>query len=306
MAAGKHGAGALSEIFVLGNASIDVTLNVPRLPVAGETLIARGMMRSPGGKGLNQAVMAARAGAAVHFCAPVGREAEAAIIHLALADESFASLRLIETDHPTDLSTLIVAADSENMIVSTGDCADGLSADMACQFVANLQPDDWLLVQGNLTEEATWAAVSRGRNIVLNTAPIRWRSSRILAAATIVVANQGEAQAITGQSDPARAAVLLGGKIGIVTLGAAGCIVGQAGEITGYPARPAVAVDTSGAGDVFCGVLTAGLALGETIKFALAQAQRAAALAVSRAGCFAGFPSAAELLAAKSAPLPAP
>ena len=306
MAAGKHGAGALSEIFVLGNASIDVTLNVPRLPVAGETLMARGIMRSPGGKGLNQAIMAARASAAVHFCAPVGREAEAAIIHRALAGESFASLRLIETNHPTDLSTLIVADDSENMIVSTGDCGDGLSADMACRFVANLRPDDWLLVQGNLTEEATWAAVSRGRNIVFNTAPIRWRSSRILAAATIVVANQGEAQAITGQSDPARAAVLLGGKIGIVTLGAAGCIVAEAGEITRHPARPAVAVDTSGAGDVFCGVLTAGLALGETIKFALAQAQRAAALAVSRAGCFAGFPSAAELLAAKSAPLPAP
>ncbi len=305
MASGKHGAGALSSIYVLGNASIDVTLNVPRLPMAGETLMAHGIKRGPGGKGLNQAVMAARAGAAVHFCAPVGREPEAAIIHRALGEESFASLHLIETSFATDLSTLIVAADSENMIVSTGDCADGLTPDIAGAFAKRVRQDDWLLVQGNLTEAATWAAISQARRIIFNTAPIRWISRQILTAASIVIANQGEAAAITGLDDPLQSVCLLGGKIGVVTLGANGCVVAEAGTVRRFPAVPVTPVDSSGAGDVFCGVLTACIALGSDLDTAIAQAQRAAAIAVCRAGCFAAFPTAAELLAVRPAPLPA-
>lgn len=295
MASGKYGAGALSRVFVLGNASIDVTLNVPRLPHAGETLMASGVMRAPGGKGLNQAVVAARAGAKVQFCAPVGREPETAMLHAALALEPFAGLRLNVGDHPTDLSTLIVAAGGENVIISTGDCADGLTVDDASAFVAGMHEDDWLLVQGNLTEEATWAAVSGARNIVFNTAPIRWVSPRILAAATIVVANEGEAKILTGHDDPALAAATLGGRIGIVTLGAAGCVVSDKGSITAFPAPNVVAVDSTGAGDTFCGVLTACLAADMPLEATIDRAQTAAALAVSRAGCFAALPSAAEL-----------
>ena len=306
MAAGEHGAGALSDIYVLGNASIDVTLNVPRLPRAGETLMAHGIVRSPGGKGLNQAVMAARSGARVHFCAPLGREAEAALVHHALAAEHLASLQVIETDRPTDLSTLIIAADGENMIVSTGDCADGLTPAIARAFAAPMRAEDWLLVQGNLGEAATWNAVSQARKIIFNTAPIRWISPRILAAATIVIANQGEAAAITGIDDPAKSAPRLGGQIGIATLGADGCIVAQAGVIRHFPATPVAAVDSSGAGDVFCGVLTACLALGQDLDSAVVHAQRAAAVAVGRPGCFGGFPSVAELRAAIPAPPRAP
>lgn len=258
-------------------------------------MMAHGIRRSPGGKGLNQAVVAARAGAMVHFCAPVGCEPEAAIIHRALADEAFARLCLTETAYATDLSTLIVAADSENIIVSTGDCADGLTPDIAARFAAAIQPEDWLLIQGNLTEAATWAAVSQASKIVFNTAPIRWVSRRILAATTIVIANQGEATAITGLADPDHSAAELGGKIGIVTLGAAGCVVAGAGTVRRFAATPVTAVDSSGAGDVFCGVLTACLALGDDLDTAIPCAQHAAAIAVSRAGCFGAFPSGAEL-----------
>ena len=285
----------MSRVFVLGNASIDVTLNVPRLPAAGETLMASGIARAPGGKGLNQAVVAARAGAVVHFRAPVGREPETAMLHAALALEPFASVRLIESTYPTDLSTLIVAADGENIIISSGDCADGLTVDDARAFVAALRDDDWLLVQGNLTEAATWAAVSRARNVVFNTAPIRWQSPRLLAAATVVVANQGEALTITGHADPAIAAAALGGKAGIVTLGAAGCVLSDAGRIAHFPAPRVAAIDSTGAGDIFCGVLTACLAASLSMDLAIGQAQSAAALAVSRAGCFAALPSIAEL-----------
>ena len=303
MAPGGNDGGALGlvadqpEIFALGNASIDVTLNVPRLPVAGETLIASGMRRAPGGKGLNQAVMAARAGARVRFCAPLGPEPEAALVRQALAAEPFARLELLETDCPTDLSTLMVGADGENMIVSTGDCAAGVTPDRALAFITRMRATDWLLVQGNLTEAATWAAVARARKVMFNTAPIRWHSARILAAATVVVANQGEAEAITGERDPSQAAARLGGAIGIVTLGAGGCVVARGEQMFHLPAPRVHPVDSSGAGDVFCGVLAAGLAGGSALEAAIGHAQAAAALAVSRAGCFTAFPDAAELQA---------
>ena len=87
-AGGGAGAG-VSRVFVLGNASVDLSCAVPRLPARGETLMARGLSRAPGGKGLNQAVVAARAGAAVRFCAPLGADPEAAMVRDALAREPF-------------------------------------------------------------------------------------------------------------------------------------------------------------------------------------------------------------------------
>ena len=283
------------ELYVLGNASIDVTLNVPRLPRPGETLMAHNLFRAPGGKGLNQAVVAARAGARVRFCAPIGAEPETALIREALAREPFIDLRLIEANQPTDLSTLIVAHGGDNVIISTGDCADALTPYIAGVFIRPIRPTDWLLVQGNLSEPATWAAVSRATNVVFNTAPIRWHSPRILAAATVVIANETEAHELTGLPDPEAAAAVIGGKAGIVTLGAAGCILAQDGRITRFAAVEVAAVDTSGAGDTFCGVLAAGLAASGDFAAAIAHAQRAAALAVSRPGCFGALPSATEL-----------
>ncbi len=287
--------GGAAELFVLGNASIDVTLNVPRLPAPGETLMARGIVRAPGGKGLNQAVVAARAGARVRFCAPVGREPEVALLHAAMAREPFADLRLILAEQPTDLSTLIVAEGGENCIISTGDCAEALTPYIAKTFARPLRAQDWLLVQGNLSEAATWAALSLARNVVFNTAPIRWISRRILAASTVVVANQVEAAEITGLTDPHEAVAALGGTIGIVTLGAAGCLLAEGGRTRHIPAPAVTAVDTTGAGDAFCGTLAAALATGVPIDIAIADAQQAAALSVTRPGCYGALPSAAEL-----------
>ncbi len=283
---------SVAELYVLGNASIDVTLNVARLPLAGETLMASGIVRAPGGKGLNQAVVAARTGAQVHFCAPIGTEPETAMLHAALARESFASLRLIAAALPTDLSTLVVAAGGENLIISTGDCADALTPELAADFVRPMRPQDWLLVQGNLSEPTTWAAVSRAPNIIFNTAPIRWISPRILHAATIVIANQVEASQITASPDPTTP---LGGQTSIVTLGAEGCLLHHNGQTQHFPAARITAIDSTGAGDTFCGVLAAHCAAGTDLPTAITHAQNAAALAVSRPGCFAALPRAEEL-----------
>ena len=289
----------MSRVFVLGNASIDTTLRVPRLPVAGETLMATGILRAPGGKGLNQAVVAARAGAAVHFLAPVGGEPETALIRDALAREGLASVRLVAVDAATDLSSLMVAPDGENCIVSTGACCDALTADAALGFVGGMVAGDVLLVQGNLRAEVTLAAMlaarGRGARVMLNTAPLRWDFSAMLALCALVVANRFEARAIAGEDDPRVAAGVLGqGGAGVVTLGAAGCVVADGG-VWAFPAVAVAAVDTTGAGDVFCGVLAALWAAGMRVGDAVGRAQAAAAVSVARAGCYGSFPSRAEL-----------
>lgn len=288
----------MSRVFVLGNASIDTTLLVPRLPLAGETLMATGSLRSPGGKGLNQAVVAARAGAEVHFMAPLGREPETSLIRDAIAAEGLDAI-WVQTGAPTDLSSLMVAPDGENCIVSTGACCDSLGIGPALDFVARLEAGDVLLMQGNLRLDVTLAAaraarVRRGR-VMLNTAPLRWDFSELLPLCDLVVANSFEAQAITGHDTPGVAArALAGAGAAVVTLGGAGCVLADP-TIQAFAAEPAAAVDTTGAGDVFCGVLAACWAAGTALPAAIARAQRAAAISVGRAGCFGAFPSRAEL-----------
>ncbi len=279
------------RLFVLGNASIDTTLRVPRLPLPGETLMATGIQRAPGGKGLNQAVAAARAGAEVHFCAALGPEPEADLIRTALAAEPLASLHLIDVGRPTDLSSLMVAPGGENCIVSTGACCDALPLEAAHAFLAPLRPDDILLVQGNLTAPVTAWAVARAARAIVNTAPIRWDMRAVLAGAWLAIANRVEAQELTSTTDPAR----LGATIGIVTAGAEGCFTSGPDGTRHLPAPVVPVVDTTGAGDVFCGVLAARLAQGAALPSALDAAQYAAALSVTRPGCFAAIPTATEL-----------
>ncbi|MBO1078306.1 PfkB family carbohydrate kinase [Roseomonas haemaphysalidis] len=293
----------MSRLLVLGNAGIDLVCPVPHLPGAGETLVADGQSRAPGGKGLNQAVVAARAGAAVLFAAPVGRDAAAAEVSAALRAEPLASVSLLPQDAATDLSLLMVAPDGENCILTLGAAADALSPAAALLALEPLQQGDMLLLQGNLSAPATLAAVQaargRGASVMLNTAPMRWDMRPLLPLCAVVVANDGEAAAITELHDGAAAAALhaMGAGCAVVTLGAGGCAMAGPGGLRRHPAQPARAVDTAGAGDTFCGVLAAWLLRGHAMDDAVAAAQRAAAVTVSRPGAFASLPTAAELKA---------
>ncbi len=288
----------MSRVFVLGNASIDVTLPVPRLPSPGETLMATGIARSPGGKGLNQAVVAVRGGVEVHFCAPLGVEPETAMLRAALAAEGFAALRLPDVAQPSDLSILLVADDGENSIVSIGACAEALPVSCAEAFVAAMADDDLLLLQGNLSQMATLAAARLAPRVIINTAPLRWPIAEVVRYCEIVIANRLEAEQITGCSDPAAAATRLGSRIGIVTNGKDGCVVATADGVSHFPAcTVSRTVDTTGAGDSFCGALVAGLARGMSLTGAVAAAQQAAALAVGRHGCFPALPTRSEMTA---------
>jgi ribokinase len=288
----------MSRIFVLGNASLDTTLRVPRLPAPGETLMATGILRSPGGKGLNQAIIAARAGADIRFLAPLGTDPETALIRDTVAAEALHAI-WANTGAPTDLSSLMVAPDGENCIISTGASCDSLGHEAAQHFVNEMLPQDLLLMQGNLrhdvTFEAAHAAKRRGARVMLNTAPLRWDYTALLPLCNLVVANRFEAATITGAPNPRQAAPLLAqGGAAIVTLGAEGCLLASP-KLRHFPAEQVLVVDTTGAGDVFCGVLAAAWARGTALPDAIAAAQRAAAISVGREGCFGSFPTKEEI-----------
>jgi ribokinase len=289
------------RLLVLGNAGRDMPLRVPRLPRAGETLLGERGEDSPGGKGLNQAVIAARAGADVLFIAPLGDDREGAALRAALAAEPLAFLPL-PSAHRTDVSLLCVAADGSNLILSTNACADGVSVGEAEEAAARLAPGDMLLMQCGLCAGPTLAAARRGAaagaRVLLNAAPLRWDIAPILPMIEVLILNEVEAEAASACADLAAAAVRLrerGARRVIITLGAAGALCADAEGIRREPAPAADVRDTTGAGDVFCGAYAAALLAGHADP--MAAAQRAAAWAVTRQGCFAAFPPAQVLRA---------
>lgn len=294
----------MSRLLVLGNAGLDISLPVPRLPGPGETLLGGAATRAPGGKGLNQATVAARTGLLpVAFRAPVGDDAEGQDIARRLREEGFSALDLSPVAGATDLSVLLISPDGENSIVTSGGCAASLSAAAARDFASGARHGEWLLLQGNLSFAATAAAIEaasrKGACVMLNPAPLDAAMAALLPRCDVVVVNVVEARALTGEDGSSAARTLRARGTGqvVVTLGHGGCLVAEGDASRHLPAPPVRAVDTTGAGDTFCGVLAALLATGRTLDAAAVPAQRAAALTVSRPGAFAALPDAAELRA---------
>ena len=292
----------MSRVFVLGNAMVDVVLPMAKLPLPGETVVANGMSRAPGGKGLNQAVVAARAGAAVFFQARIGQDADAAFIRASLEAEPLTALHLLACEEPTDLSIVMVASDAENSIVSLCGAADAMTTEDAGTFLAPMQAGDWLLVQGNLSLEVTAAAAaiarSHGGRVFFNAAPLRWPIDAVLRDTDLLVVNRVEAASLSGHHDAAAAAgALQAGGAGsvVVTLGEGGCLwLDKA--LHHLPTAAAQAVDSAGAGDSFCGALVAALAGHVPFATAISQAQAAAFISVTRHGAFAALPSVTEMM----------
>jgi len=284
------GAGSSNHVVVVGNAGLDMRLVVPRLPLAGETLIGAEAARAPGGKGLNQAVVAVRCGVPVRFCAPLGDDAAQAVaVERRLAREGFDSLLLPIAPHPTDFSLLMVLPGGENSIVSTTACSLSLDFNQAKPVLDDLAPGDVVLMQGNLALDTTAAilAVARraGARTIFNPAPFWPGAEKLLGQCSVVIANRLEAAALGASIAAADA--------GIVTLGAVGCqFDGRA-----FPAEMVAAIDTTGCGDVFCGVVAAALAQGRAIDSAIGLAQKAAAITATRPGAFDALPSREELAA---------
>ncbi|MEM8552447.1 MAG: ribokinase [Pseudomonadota bacterium] len=289
-------------LFVVGNVTEDLIFSVPRLPGPGETLIADERHADLGGKGLNQALIAARAGCTVTLIAAVGEDAAGESAHRLAAEELPGTKLITVAGVPTDQSLITVAPDGENHIVSTAFAANALTPARIAPLLAAIGAGDACLVQGNLsadaTQEALTAARTSGALTVANPSPIRWPWAPLWPLIDIAILNRIELQELSGEADVpagARRLLSLGAASVLVTLGADGACFFDATNTLVQAAGQASVVDTAGAGDTFCAVFVAMTLDGAGAKDALRVAAELSALTVSRRGTLSAFPSRAEI-----------
>lgn len=296
-------------IVVFGSATVDLNFPTARLPLPGETVLCPAYDLGPGGKGANQAVAAARAGAATRFIGCVGRDAFGEVVTRALDTAGVDIAGLARVDRPTACAAIAVAGGGENMIlVATGANALAEASQVPDRL---LGPSTTLLLQLEVPVAASAAvarrARARGARVVLNAAPAAPLPADLVDALDILVANEGEAAAIAAGlglgagSDPLDAGRRLWAATGrtvVVTLGAEGSVA-FGPEGAWRVAAPTVrAVDTVGAGDAYVGALAAALDTGAAFPDALRRASVAGGLACTRVGAMAALPDAAAIGAA--------
>ncbi len=291
------------RVHVVGNVCIDTTFRLDRFARPGETLNADSHVDGVGGKGANQAVAAARTGSPVDFLAATGTDAAARTIRERLSNE-FETAVMTALDLPTDRSTIMVDAGGENIIVSGVACAQAFHPLQQTGLAASISAGDIVLLQGNLRPDVTAACLAAARasgaTTLLNPSPLSPGNSPDLSSADIVIVNEGEAEEISGHADPLQAGrdlLARGAGAVVVTLGARGCLVidsavGKPHRVEGLRVQ---AVDTSGAGDVFCGCVAGCLAQKIPLGHAVRIATAAAALSVARIGTMQSCPSQQEM-----------
>lgn len=271
------------RVVVVGSLNLDRLWRVPRLPVAGETLSASATRVEFGGKGANQAVAAARHGAAVALVGAVGADAdgEAYLVHLAAEGVDAAQVVTI-AGAATGAALICVDDRGENQIVVAAGANGLLSAEIAGRAVTALAPSAQVLLAGlecpvPAAVAALRAAAAAGLTTVLNPSPVArdfpWGEVPVGTA----VVNAGECAEIFGRAEPAALAHRAVTNL-VVTRGAEPTLWINSSGRREFPAHPVRPVDTVGAGDAFAGTLAARLAEGEDFPRAIAAANVAAAL----------------------------
>ena len=260
-----------SGVAVVGSANIDIVFAVERVPRPGETLLADRAALYPGGKGLNQAVAAARAGAATTFIGAIGRDDHGTALTRVLEGDGLDRQQLRLSDESTGQAFIVVDPAGENTIV----VASGANATMGSMTDADaaaISRCSVLLMQLELplaaVTDAARIARTAGVVVMLNAAPAASVPAELLDLLDYLIVNEHEACLIAGLDDLAAASTKLAGLVPrlVVTLGANGSVLYDAGvEVARIPARvvdEGDVVDTTGAGDTFCGALAAALAEG--------------------------------------------
>ena len=287
------------RVIVLGSINTDFVVSADRLPAPGETVLGGHLALHQGGKGGNQAVAAARAGAEVLFIGVVGTDRYGDDALAALASEGIDVSRVRRADVPTGAAIIAVGPRGENLIVVAPGANDAVSADDAAAISDLVTDETVLLTSLELPMVAVVAAVraasAAGATAIVNPAPARALPAELLALAPILTPNEHELVVAIGNDDPAAALAELTRRITspvIVTQGPAGALLAEGDRRERHEGHPAsMLVDTTGAGDTFNGVLAAWLAAGASIDDAIHAANAAAAMSVSAAGARAGMPT---------------
>lgn len=295
-------------VVVVGSINMDLVVRVDRLPRAGETVAGGTLERHGGGKGANQAVAAARAGAEVRFVGAVGEDDFAEQALGELRHEKIDVSGVVRTPGVgTGVACVVVDARGENQIA----VASGANAELEPAAVerslgeADLPEDAVCLLNFEIPDPplvaaARCAAACAVKRILVNPAPARALPQALLALGPVLTPNAGELEALSdggdrSLEDSARELSGLSGAPVVVTLGAQGAILVSGEGSCGVPAPPAQAVDTTGAGDAFNGALAAALAQGYELPAAVRRAVVAASCSVAGRGARGGMPTREEI-----------
>lgn len=300
------------SVVVVGSVNRDVVARVRSIPAPGETVLAHGFTRTAGGKGANQAVAAARAGgAAVAFVGAIGDDADGEDLRSRLAAEGIDVTGIEVVAEPTGTALISVDDRAENAIVVVAGANAALTGvnerqrgmiERAAVLVTQLEvPVELVLDAAAARPAAAWHVLNAAPS-----APFSTRGDDLLACLDVLVVNEHELRDIAGGLDFEASVAAVAARVPslVVTLGSEGCLVVTGETRTRVDAVPARAVDTTGAGDTFCGVLAAALAASgvrpvdvgvDLLATAARAAAAAASLAVRRPGAQDAIPTAAEV-----------
>ncbi|MEW2525142.1 ribokinase [Streptomyces sp. NPDC047071] len=295
------------HIVVLGSTNMDLVAYVPEAPRRGETVTGRAFRTFPGGKGANQAVAAARAGATASMIGAVGTDAFGGRLRTALEHSGVDTDLLRTVEGATGTAHIVVDDDGGNAIVVVPG-ANATLTGLTHGDEALIASADLLLLQLEIPLDGVVAAARYARDhgvrTVLTPAPAQPLPPELLDTTDLLIPNEHEATALTGAADPHAAAHALLDRVPevVVTLGAEGSLYAARGaEPVTVPAPRVTAVDTTGAGDTFVGALAVALGEGRPMPAALGWASAAAALSVQRPGAAAAMPYRTEIDAAADA-----
>lgn len=303
----------MPKVIVFGSMNMDLSIDAPRVPAAGETISGFGFITAAGGKGANQAVAAARLGADVRMIAAVGADG--------FGDELVCGLEGSGTDvalvrRLPDVTTgvaVILRTGGENRIVLHAGANHALSgSDVADDLRRIGEKNDVFVTQGECDPAATEAALRLAHKLglftIYNPAPALPAPDDLWPCVDLVCLNETECQIMCGVLPvddatclvAARSLRELGAGAVVITLGAAGSFgLGPDGKPVRVPAAPTTVVDTTAAGDTYIGALAAGRARGSSLAESMSWGTVASALAVSRLGAQPSIPTAKEVEAAR-------
>ena len=285
------------SVLVAGSANLDFVIRASHVPAPGETVLGRDFATFPGGKGANQAIACARAGgAATRMLLALGADPFAMPIENSLRSSGVQIDIVRCPERPTGTAFICLSDDGENAIT----VAPGANSSLRAEHLPDLAGVGSLLLQLetpiDTVEAYARVAHATGVQVVLNAAPARSIPASLLSLVDVLIVNEGELAMVSGlDGDVALALARIDVPCVIVTMGARGCIARYQGDLLRQPAFVIDAVDTTGAGDTFCGTLVAAMGRGEPMPAALREASAASAMACSRLGAQSAIPTRAEV-----------
>ena len=289
-------------VLVIGSLNMDLVATAEKLPLRGETVFGSAFATFPGGKGGNQAVAAAKLGAAVTMVSCIGADGFGDHLKESLAQTGVNIAHIRSVSESTGTALITVAAGGANTIVVVSGANNSCGSADVDRALASLPGPGIVVIQHEIPEDTVVYAIHKakqtGWTVILNPAPARPVKPETLALVDIITPNETEAATLTGRTvgntDEAlqAAKVLLDKGVGavVVTLGAQGALYVTSDELEQIPAVSVQAVDTTAAGDAYTGALACALAEGQPVRLALRFAAAVAAIAVTRSGAQPAMP----------------